>query len=104
MTALNSSTIIDDPATFVMPTDKQVEELRIIFGDIPEYPGEYIELEIEKQEYKDHIIIIRFVNRFGGYSMRIKQHDKTIYKHEFYFTQYKDALINAYNFINSTPS
>ena len=45
VTALNCSTIIDDPPNFIMPTDKQVEELRIIFGDIPEYPGEYIELE-----------------------------------------------------------
>ena len=40
-------------------------------------------------------IIIRFVPRFGGYSLEIKSGKKTVYKHEFYFVDENNAMAKA---------
>lgn len=41
--ALHSATILDDPPRYDLVLDHHTSELKQIFGDIPEYPGEYLE-------------------------------------------------------------
>jgi hypothetical protein len=40
-------------------------------------------------------VIIKFVNRYGGYSMMIKSGKKTIHRHEFFFADYDNAVSAA---------